>query len=731
MKSASRYFSLKSDKYLCTFTFCDRSGPQPRHVRIPCRTPRARTFVATEMALASTASGVSPMRTAHACSLAASRSVNGKRVIIHRGNPSIARPRSVVPCAQAKPTNETNAFPYDDTLDVVLYDTTLRDGSQQVGISLTCDDKLQIASHLVDLGVGYVEGGYPGSNPKDVEFFKRWFTEGLAEKAAEKGVTLAAFGMTRRRGIAADEDEGLRSLIECPAPCVCVVAKAWEEQCEKVLGVDADENLSMVKESVELLVNNGKEVIVDCEHFFDGYAANAAFAVQVAVTAAHAGASHVVLCDTNGGTMPWVCEEGTLAVLEALEADNLSDQCRIGTHAHNDTSLAVANSLAGVKAGAKMVQGCINGYGERTGNADLLVVAGNLTLKMGKKCFPEDGALIKLTAVAYDVAQSCKQPLDPKQAYVGPNAFAHKGGLHVAALAKMPSSYNHIVPSEVGNEARAVVSELSGRGNIVAAARESGRQVTPETATKVLKQIKELESKGFVLEDAGATVEILFRRADPRYKAPFNVLEFTCHLSNNSFGGFVASDANDTSDIRLESVLPEDEKSSLQAGYKKGSVAVNQVVVKVELFEYGDEEEDNEDISRDNSTTSSTPTSRKTELCVSEGNGPVNALANALRLALTDQYPQLTRIHLRDYKVDLLSTEGTSAATTRVTMDFADKDSDMTWRTVGAHASIVEASFRALVDGMEYGIAQCGDEGCAVSFESDEKQVGEPQATSR
>ena len=613
-------------------------------------------------------------------------------------------------------------FPYDAGLDVVLYDTTLRDGSQQVGISLTCDDKLAVAEHLVALGVGYIEGGYPGSNPKDVEFFQRWFSSGLAERAKAKNVTLAAFGMTRRRGVAAENDEGLRALVACPAPCVCVVAKAWEEQCEKVLGVDAAENLAMVAESVAFLKRNRKEVIVDCEHFFDGHAAGAAFAVAVAVAAARAGASHVVLCDTNGGAMPWTCEAATAEVLEALRQEGLHERCRVGTHAHNDTALAVANSLAGVRGGARMVQGCVNGYGERTGNADVLAVAGNLELKMGLRCLPGGAdAVRRLTQTARAVAEVCKQPLDPRQAYVGSSAFAHKGGLHVAALAKMPMSYNHVLPSLVGNEARAVVSELSGRGNIVAAAREAGRTVDPAVATLVLAQIKELESRGFVLEDAGATVEILFRRADPGYRAPFNVLEFNVAASNSCFGGFVANDVPSDAE-RVPAPREDDDGSvSFAVGYKTGSVAVNQVVVKVELLEYDESLAAGE-------PAHGVPTGRATELCVSEGNGPVNALANALRLALSDAYPQLERIHLRDYKVDLLSTEGTSAATTRVTMDFADKDSDAAWRTVGAHASIIEASFRALVDGMEFGIAQCGPEGCDVSPRYDEGKKEAPAA---
>lgn len=569
----------------------------------------------------------------------------------------------------------------------------------QVGISLTCDDKLAVAEHLVSLGVAYIEGGYPGSNPKDVEFFSRWTSSGLADRAAAGGTKLAAFGMTRRRGVTAAEDEGLKALTDCPAPCVCIVAKAWDEQCEKVLGVSPEENIGMIEESVAHLVAAGKEVLVDCEHYFDGRKANPEFAVKCAAAAARSGAKFVVLCDTNGGTLPWDVEEFTREVKEAVDATGM--ECSVGIHTHNDTSLAVANSIAAVKGGATMVQGCVNGYGERTGNADLLVVAANLELKMGKKALPE-GSLPRLTQVSATVAKLCGQHQEPRQPYMGSSAFAHKGGLHVAALQKMPASYNHIVPSLVGNEARSVISELSGRGNILSAAMASGRDVSKETAAQVLAQIKELESRGFVLEDAGASVDILFRRADPNYRAPFNVLEFNVTASNSSFGGFTPNDLPVGGDGRLQEVLPEDELEApfshrQQTGYKAGSLSMNQVVVKVEVF--------------DNDTT---PASRNTQLCVAEGNGPVNALANALRLALTDRFPQLKQIHLRDYKVDLLSTAGTSAAVTRVTMDFADRDTDTTWRTVGAHASIIEASFRALVDGMEYGIAQCSDDGCMV-----------------
>ena len=350
-----------------------------------------------------------------------------------------------------------------------------------------------------------------------------------------------------------------------------------------------------------------------------------------------------------------------------------------------------------------MVQGCVNGYGERTGNADLLVVAGNLQLKMKKKCFPghDDGGacLTKITRVASAVASACGQPLDPKQAYVGSNAFAHKGGLHVAALAKMPSSYNHVVPGLVGNKQRAVVSELSGRGNIVAAARDSGREVSPETATKVLAQIKDMERRGFVLEDAGATVEILFNRADPMYRAPFNVVEFTCHLSNNSFsggGGFGAGEL-DEGEVDVNSTANTN-PSPVQAlaGYKKGSVAVNQVVVKVDLFAYDD-----------NDAESAAPVAMKTTLCVSEGNGPVNALDNALRKALDPLYPQLEDMKLTDYKVRILSPGGGTGAITRVMIESVDGKGQR-WSTIGVSANVIDASYNALNDAITYKLFRDG-----------------------
>jgi 2-isopropylmalate synthase len=354
----------------------------------------------------------------------------------------------------------------------------------------------------------------------------------------------------------------------------------------------------------------------------------------------------------------------------------------------------------------------------------------NSELKMGVTALPP-GGVAKLTATAAAVAKACKQPLEARQPYVGSSAFAHKGGLHVAALAKMPSSYNHVVPGTVGNAARSVVSELSGRGNVLSAAVAAGREVSKDTAGIVLAQIKELESKGFVLEDAGASVDILFQRAAAGYRAPFNVLEFNVSASNNAFGGVVTAEGmEDAKDLDFvdDDFAPDDEDEDAawratslrrESGYKRGTVSVNQVVVKVELLEYDNDDDATAD-SKPSAAKAIRSSRRRTKLCVAEGNGPVNALANALQLALNERFPQLKRIHLVDYQVDLLSSEGTSAAVTRVTMDFVDRGGGGTWRTVGAHASIIEASFRALVDGMEYGIAQCGPDGCAVAYEDRE-----------
>ena len=574
-----------------------------------------------------------------------------------------------------KKTNVKDAFKLEPN-EVALYDTTLRDGTQQVGMSLTLDDKLAVSKRLKEIGVRFIEGGYPGSNPKDAKFFED--NNNDSNNVVNNNNTfISAFGMTRRKGVSVEQDAGLQAMLDCPAPVACIVAKAWDEQCEKVLEVTLEENLELIEESVTYLIKNGKDVIVDAEHFYDGYNANPEYALQCLKTAANAGAKAIALCDTNGGMMPWDIEAITRIVVESL-GDTM-----IGVHMHNDGGLAVANSIAGVRAGATMVQGCFNGYGERTGNADLVVIAANLALKMGKKVVP-DGELAKLTECARTIAKICRQDISARQPYVGPDAFAHKGGLHVAALKKMPMSYNHILPELVGNSARSVVSELSGRGNVLDAAYRTGREVSGDMAKKVLAQIKSLESKGFILEDAGASVDILLQRAAPDYEAPFNVVEFAVHSGSTSFGVLINSGGNNNNN--------NNNNERNKEGYKEGSFSSNQAIVKVDTF---------------------LTKNMETRLSVAEGNGPVDALAKALRSALQDDFPQLDGISLSDYKVDLLSQGGTTAAVTRVTIDFVDSSTDMRWRTVGAHSSIIEASFRALVDGLEYGIERCAD-GCVV-----------------
>ena len=576
-----------------------------------------------------------------------------------------------------KKTNVKDAFKLEPN-EVALYDTTLRDGTQQVGMSLTLDDKLAVSKRLKEIGVRFIEGGYPGSNPKDAKFFED--NNNDSNNVVNNNNTfISAFGMTRRKGVSVEQDAGLQAMLDCPAPVACIVAKAWDEQCEKVLEVTLEENLELIEESVTYLIKNGKDVIVDAEHFYDGYNANPEYALQCLKTAANAGAKAIALCDTNGGMMPWDIEAITRIVVESL-GDTM-----IGVHMHNDGGLAVANSIAGVRAGATMVQGCFNGYGERTGNADLVVIAANLALKMGKKVVP-DGELAKLTECARTIAKICRQDISARQPYVGPDAFAHKGGLHVAALKKMPMSYNHILPELVGNSARSVVSELSGRGNVLDAAYRTGREVSGDMAKKVLAQIKSLESKGFILEDAGASVDILLQRAAPDYEAPFNVVEFAVHSGSTSFGVLINSGGNNNNNNN------NNNNERNKEGYKEGSFSSNQAIVKVDTF---------------------LTKNMETRLSVAEGNGPVDALAKALRSALQDDFPQLDGISLSDYKVDLLSQGGTTAAVTRVTIDFVDSSTDMRWRTVGAHSSIIEASFRALVDGLEYGIERCAD-GCVV-----------------
>lgn len=543
---------------------------------------------------------------------------------------------------------------------ISVYDTTLRDGAQMVGMSLSLADKLKIARALVELGVEYIEGGWPGSNPKDAEFFRVCKAEILNSKTHTK---LTAFGATRRKGSMCDDDTNVQSLIASDADVITIVSKAWDAQVLRVLEASLEENLNMISDTVGYLKVRSKEVMLDAEHFFDGFFANREYAMDCLKTAAKAGVDVVVLCDTNGGTMPWVVEAVTQEVKKELEQWPF---VRIGVHTHNDTDMAVANSLAAVKGGATLVQGCMNGYGERTGNANLVSIIANLQAKLGYRCIPTT-ALPKLAMISALVAGIAGQALSPSQPFVGSNAFAHKGGIHVAAVRKMPESYNHMDPTIVGNTMRSVVSELSGRGNILDKAERAGLFIDKNIAGSVLARIKQMEKEGCAFENAGASVDMLIIRRGQQYKTPFQVLEFSVISSNR--GSQAAASNSNSEDY--------------------GDCQVNQAIVKVKVGGVD-------------------------QMTAAEGIGPVDALSHALRNALEKHYPQLVQIELADYRVRLLepadARKGT-LSTTRVTIDFMDNKGNK-WTTVGAHTSIVEASFRALVDGLEFGIVNCSEDGC-------------------
>lgn len=513
-------------------------------------------------------------------------------------------------------------------MSVELYDTTLRDGTQHEGISLSLDDKLKITLKLDELGVHYVEGGWPGSNPKDAAYFAS--VRELPLKQAE----IAAFGSTCRAGVRAEDDPQIQALLDADTSLVTVVGKTWDLHVHDVLRTSLDENLRMIQDSVAYLKACGRRVFYDAEHFFDGYQANPDYALATLRAAEEAGADCIILCDTNGGTMPWVIEERVRQVVETLD-------CPIGIHAHNDSDCGVTNTLVAVRAGAVHVQGTINGYGERVGNASLCSIIPNLKLKMGVECVT-DGQLRSITKVSRFVSEMANMAHDPRLPYVGATAFAHKGGIHVSAILRNVDSYQHIDPALVGNEKRVLVSEMSGRGNLVYKAREFGLDADRETAELVLRQIKDLESRGFHFEGAEASVELLLRRGEAEYQPPFDLVDFMVVVEHRQGRGLFA-----------------------------------EASVKVRI---GD----------------------KVVHTVAEGNGPVNALDHALRKALLPHYPQLASVHLTDYKVRILDSERATGATTRVMI--TTSNAHRSWSTVGCSPNIIEASWQALVDSLEYGL---------------------------
>ena len=522
---------------------------------------------------------------------------------------------------------------------VEIYDTTLRDGAQLEGISLTVDDKLRIAEQLDNLGVHYIEGGWPGANPKDVEFFERAQKELFLKQSR-----LVAFGSTRRVNGDAESDPTLANLVSAGTSTVCIVGKSWDYHVTEALRTSLDEGVAMVADSVKFLKDQGLDVFFDAEHFFDGYKANPEFALRVLEGASNAGADCLVLCDTNGGSLPFQVEETVSEVVGHLGTS-------IGVHLHNDTGCGVANAMAGVMAGATQVQGTINGYGERVGNCDLVPIIANLSLKLGVKTLPEE-CMEKLTSVAHHVAELVNFSSDPQQPYVGSGAFAHKAGLHVSAISRRPDAYEHIDPNLVGNGTRFLVSEMSGKSTIELRAQQLGLEISGETLNEVVATLKDLEYRGYHFEAADASLELLLRASTGWEQDFFQLQSFSVNVGHLS---------------------------------GSGSRAWNDVAVEVDT-------EANVSIDVDGEIIEAS----------GKGNGPVNALDAALRDALETRYPALGRLRLTDFKVRVLETSKGTGAITRVLLDTTN--GDQTWTTIGVSENIIEASWQALVDSMVYGL---------------------------
>ena len=500
---------------------------------------------------------------------------------------------------------------------------------REKGISLSAEDKIRIAKRLDELGVTFIEGGWPGSNPKDIEFFNQ------ASTIKWKHATITAFGATCRVNGQPADDANIRALLDANTQVCTIVGKSWDLHVSDVLKTTAEENLRIIEESIAYLVSQGKRVIFDAEHFFDGYKANPEFALQTLQAAARGKAETLVLCDTNGGCMPWEISEIVTAVQGAVEVP-------LGIHVHNDAEMAVANSILAVQAGCIQVQGTINGYGERCGNANLCSILPNLELKLNIPCLPQ-GKMQELYEVSHFVTEVANLPHDNHLPYVGAAAFAHKGGIHVAAMRRNADSYQHIKPELVGNQMEVVVSELSGRGNLLSKAEEIGldvKQITNPGA--ILESIKELESKGFSFEAAEASVGMMLKRQVAGYEPPYELVDFLVNVEHRQGRGILAE-------------------------------ATVKIIVNGEV-----------------------------QHTAAEGNGPVDALDKAMRKALEPHFPQIKKFHLSDYKVRILDGDKGTQATTRVLID--TKNGSSQWSTVGASANIIEASWQALSDSFEYGL---------------------------
>lgn len=522
--------------------------------------------------------------------------------------------------------------------DFHVYDTTLRDGAQQEGLNLSVADKLAIAGYLDELGVGFIEGGWPGANPKDTEFFRRARTELSLQNA-----TLAAFGATRRAGGRAAEDPQVLALVEAQTPVVTLVAKSHARHVQLALRTTLQENLAMVDDTVRFLVAQGRRVVLDAEHFFDGYRADPDYALQVVRTAADAGADVVALCDTNGGMLPPQVGEIVGAVFAATGA-------RLGIHCHNDTGCAVANSLAAIEAGAMHVQGTVNGYGERTGNADLVTVVSNLQLKLGRDVIDPAG-LRQALHLSHAISEVTNIAPYGRQPYVGASAFAHKAGLHASALKVDPDLYQHIDPSRVGNSMRTLVSDMAGRASIELKGKELGYDLTqqPDLLQRVVKRVKELEREGWTFDAADASFELLLRE--------------------------------EVTGEQVAYFAPESWRVITDADRGVEGPALSEATVKLRA-------------------------AGRRVVATGEGNGPVNALDHALRQALAEAYPELAAFELVDFRVRIMDASHGTDATTRVLIETTD--GTRTWQTIGVAPNIVHASWTALVDSFSYGLLTMG-----------------------
>ncbi len=525
---------------------------------------------------------------------------------------------------------------------VLIYDTTLRDGTQGEQINFSAEEKLRIAQRLDDAHFHYIEGGWPGSNPKDLRFFE------MAKDIQFKNSRLTAFGSTRKPHIKPSACPNLITLVKAGTPAVAIFGKSWDLHVHEILKVDLEENLQMISDSIKYLKDMDKEVLFDAEHFFDGYKNNSQYALQVIKTAQEAGADMIVLCDTNGGSMPHEVSSIIKKVSTYLPADTL------GIHAHNDCGLAAANSIAAVQEGVRMVQGTINGYGERCGNADLILIIGNLQLKMGKDCLPAE-SIRQLTNLSHYISDVANVPPLNSRPFVGRSAFAHKGGVHVSAVAKNSAAYEHIKPELVGNRRRVLVSDLAGRSNIEYKARELGIDLTKNAlmSKKIINKVKSMEDRGFQFDAADGSLSLLIKKAIGKFVDPFTLECFSVITSRT-----------------------------------ENNPCLSQATIKISV----DGEE---------------------ELTAAEGNGPVNALDHALRKALTKFYPEIKEMRLIDFKVRTLEGSEGTAAGVRVLLD--STDGSEVWSTVGVSGNIIEASWQALVDSIEYKLSKDGknkDDGC-------------------